>query len=175
MFAHFGAVAKLFAHFGAVARLFAHFGAVAKLFAHFGAVAKLFAHFGAVAKLFAHFGAVLAVTLALANCGSVGASTAITDATRDLREAKQQKADEFAVYYYSRAEVYLQKAKKLNGMGQFQVAQEYARTSSEAAAKSLDVARINKDQSARRDKFAPKKDGKDSEPEVPGFTPSDRK
>ena len=138
-------------------------------------VARALARGCAATRMFAHFGALLVVTLALANCGSVGASTAINDATRDLREAKQQKADEYAVYYYSRAEIYLQKAKKLNGMGQFQVAQEYARTSSEAAAKSLDVARINKDQSARRDKFAPKKDGKDSVPEVPGFTPSDRK
>ncbi len=112
---------------------------------------------------------------AVAGCGSVAASTAITDATRDLREAKQQKADEFAVYYYTRADVFLQKAKKLNGMGHYQVAQEFARVSSEAAAKSLDVARINKDQAARRDKFAPKKDGKDAAPEAPGFTPSDRR
>ncbi|MBM4342856.1 MAG: DUF4398 domain-containing protein [Deltaproteobacteria bacterium] len=118
--------------------------------------------------------AIVAVMVAAAaGCGSVGASTAITDATRDLREAKQQKADEFAVYYYTRADIYLQKAKKLNGMGHYQVAQEYARVSSEAAAKSLDVARINKDQAARRDKFAPKKDGKDAAPAAPGFTPSD--
>lgn len=110
--------------------------------------------------------------LAGAGCGSVGASTAIHDATRDLLEAKQQKADEFAIYYYSRAEVYLQKAKKLNGMGQYQVAQDYARVSQEACAKSLDVARINKDQASRRDKFAPKKDGKDSPGAAPGFTPS---
>ncbi len=119
---------------------------------------------------------VLALALgAIAACGSVSASTALSDATRDLREAKQQKADEFAVYYYTRADIYLQKAKKLNGMGHYQVAQEYARVSSEAAAKSLDVARINKDQAARRDKFAPNKDGKDAAPEAPGFTPSDRR
>ena len=119
----------------------------------------------------------LAAVVALAaspGCGSVSATTAISDASRDLREAKQQKADEFAVYYYTRADIYLQKAKKLNGMGHYQVAHEYARTASEAAAKSLDVARINKDQAARRDKFAPRKDG-DKAPEAPGFTPSDKR
>lgn len=112
---------------------------------------------------------VIAVTGA---CGSIGASTAIHDAARELAEARQHKADEYAVYYYSRAEIYLQKAKKLNGMGQYQAAQEYARVSAEASAKSLDVARINKDQAARRDKFAPKKDGKDGPSGAPGFTPS---
>ena len=117
---------------------------------------------------------VLWVALLLAGCGSVSASGALTDATRDLREAKQQKADEFAVYYYTRAEAYLLKAKKLNGMGQYEAAQDYAKKSIEAATKSLDVARINKDQAARREKFAPKKDGKDAPPDSPGFTPSDR-
>jgi len=114
----------------------------------------------------------IAITAALVTaCGSVAATNAISDASRDLREARQHKADEYAVYYYTRADVYLQKAKKLNGMGQFQVAQEYARVSQDASAKSLDVAKINKDQAARRDKFAPKKDGKDPPP-PPSFTPS---
>lgn len=140
--------------------------------------AKNFAHTAARRVSFGRLARhAIAATLlaALAACGSVGASTAITDATRDLNEAKSQKADTFAEYFYTRAEVYLQKAKKLNGMGQYQVAQEYARVSSEASAKSTDLARINKEQAGRREKFAPKKSDKPGAPEAPGFTPSDKK
>lgn len=104
----------------------------------------------------------------LGGCGSVSASTAINDATRDLHEAKEQKAPEFAVYYYTRADTYLQKAKELNGMGQFQVAAEYARTSQDASEKALGVARTNRDQAARREKFAPKKSDREKNPMLPG-------
>jgi hypothetical protein len=100
-------------------------------------------------------------------CGAVSASTALNEASRDLREAQQQQADKFAPYHYTRAETYLRKAKELNGMGQYQVAGEYARVSQEASTKSLEVARVNKDQAARREKFAPKKSGSDA-PKLPG-------
>lgn len=103
-------------------------------------------------------------------CGAVSASTALNEASRDLREAQQQQADKFAPYHYTRAESYLRKAKELNGMGQYQVAGEYARVSQEASTKSLEVARVNKDQAARREKFAPKKSGSDAPPapKLPG-------
>lgn len=101
-------------------------------------------------------------------CGAVSASTALNEASRDLREAQQQQADKFAPYHYTRAESYLRKAKELNGMGQYQVAGEYARVSQEASTKSLEVARVNKDQAARREKFAPKKSDTPPTPKLPG-------
>lgn len=116
-------------------------------------------------------GALLGVALgAAAGCGAVSASTALNEAGRDLREAQQQQADKFAPYHYTRAETYLRKAKELNGMGQYQVAGEYARVSQEASTKSLEVARVNKEQAARREKFAPKKTGSDNPPapKLPG-------
>lgn len=111
-----------------------------------------------------------AALAAAAGCGAVSASTALNEAGRDLREAQQQQADKFAPYHYTRAETYLRKAKELNGMGQYQVAGEYARVSQEASTKSLEVARVNKEQAARREKFAPKKTGSDAPPapKLPG-------
>lgn len=111
----------------------------------------------------------LAAVMGGAGCGAVSASSALNEANRDLREAQAQQADKYAPYYYTRAESYLQKAKELNGMGQFQVAAEYARVSQEAADKSLEVGKINKEQAGRRDKFAPKK-GNDAPgvPKLPG-------
>jgi hypothetical protein len=109
----------------------------------------------------------VAAALALAGCGSVSASSAISDATRDLRESEAQKAPEYAVYYYARAESYLAKAKECNGMGQFQVATEYARTSQGATEKALEVARAGRDQASRREKFAPKNGEREKAPAVP--------
>ncbi|MBI5607549.1 MAG: DUF4398 domain-containing protein [Deltaproteobacteria bacterium] len=108
-----------------------------------------------------------ALALAAAGCGSVSASSAISDATRDLRESEAQKAPEYAVYYYARAESYLAKAKECNGMGQFQVATEYARTSQGASEKALEMARIGRDQTSRREKFAPKNGEREKAPSVP--------
>lgn len=114
-------------------------------------------------------GLLLAAVIGSAGCGAVSASSAVNEAGRDLSEAQAQQADKYAPYYYTRAESYLQKAKELNGMGQFQVAAEYARVSVEAATKSLEVGKINKEQAGRRDKFAPKK-GSDAPgvPKLPG-------
>lgn len=114
-------------------------------------------------------GLLLGAVIGSAGCGAVSASTALAEASRDLREAQAQQADKYAPYYYTRAESHLQKAKELNGMGQFQVAAEYARVSGEAANKSLEVGKVNKEQAGRRDKFAPKK-GSDAPgvPKLPG-------
>ncbi len=114
-------------------------------------------------------GLLLAAAIGTPGCGAVSASSALNEANRDLREAQAQQADKFAPYYYTRAESYLQKAKELNGMGQFQVAAEYARVSQEAAGKSLEVGKVNKEQAGRRDKFAPKKPSDTpSTPKLPG-------
>lgn len=108
-----------------------------------------------------------ALAVVAAGCGSVSASSAISDATRDLRETEAQKAPEYAVYYYARAESYLAKAKECNGMGQFQVATEYARTSQGASEKALEMARLGRDQASRREKFAPKNGEREKAPVVP--------
>lgn len=132
-------------------------------------LAKLHDHRRDSRRIPRHLGLLLAAVIASAGCGAVSASSALNEANRDLREAQAQQADKYAPYYYTRAESYLQKAKELNGMGQFQVAGEYARVSQEAADKSLEVGKINKEQAGRRDKFAPKK-GNDNPgvPKLPG-------
>ena len=112
----------------------------------------------------------LLAAAALGGCGSVTTTGALNDAERQLNEARGIDADKYAVYEYTRADVYFQKAKKLAGEGQFEQASEYARASQNASEKSIDVARLNKDREARRAKFAPKP--KDEAPrKVPSFTP----
>jgi hypothetical protein len=111
--------------------------------------------------------AALLAVCALAGCGAVSASSALSDAQRGLEEARAQQADEFAPYDYTRADAFYQKAKACNGMGQYQIAASYARTSQDAATKSLDVAKANKEQAARRKKFAPTQDGKSPAPVRP--------
>lgn len=114
--------------------------------------------------------AVLTAMLLAIGCGSVTAASNLGDAQRQLDEAKGLEADQYAIYEYTRAYSYLQKAKKLNGEGMYEQASEYARLSQTAADKALDVARMNKDREKRREKFAPKK--KEEGRKAPGFTPS---
>lgn len=114
--------------------------------------------------------ACLASATVAMGCGSVSATGSLNDAERQLNEARGLQADTYAVYEYTRADSYFQKAKKLAGEGQFEQAAEYARASQSAAEKSIDVARLNKDREARKAKFAPKT--KDEAPrKVPSFTP----
>lgn len=102
-------------------------------------------------------------------CGSVSAASSLSDAQELLDEAQSREAEKFAPYEYTRAATYLQKAKECNGMGQFEAAGDFAGESQKAAEKAMQVARLNKEQSMRRERFAPTR--KDPPKARPGAKP----
>ncbi len=118
----------------------------------------------------------LLASLGLGGCGSVTASSSISDARHAVDEVNAHDGDKYAPYETTRATVYLQKAKKLQGEGMYEQATEYARISQTAAEKAVDVARLNEDREKRRQKFAPKdagtRDRPAEPPKAPSFTPS---
>jgi len=102
-------------------------------------------------------------------CGSVSSQSAIGDALLELDEARGLGAEDNAPYEYTSAFMYLQKAKKLNGQGQYEQASEYASKSREVSKKSMEVTRLALDRAKRQEKFAPKKKDDD------GAAPKDAK
>lgn len=109
-------------------------------------------------------GAVLA-----SGCGSVSAASSLSDAQELLDEAQGREAAKFAPYEYTRAATYLDKAKECNGMGQYEAAGDFASESQKAAEKAMQVARLNKEQAGRRERFAPTR--KDPPKTRPGAAP----
>lgn len=95
------------------------------------------------------------LVVAGSGCGSVSAAASLSDANDVLAEARGREAERFAPYEYTRAATYLDKAKECNGMGQYEAAGDFARESQKAAEKAMQVARLNKEQSLRRERFAP--------------------
>jgi hypothetical protein len=95
------------------------------------------------------------LVVAGSGCGSVSAAASLSDANDVLTEARGREAERFAPYEYTRALTYLDKAKECNGMGQYEAAGDFARESQKAAEKAMQVARLNKEQSLRRERFAP--------------------
>lgn len=95
-------------------------------------------------------------------CGSVSSQSAIGDALLELDEARGLGAEDNAPYEYTSAFMYLQKAKKLNGQGQYEQASEYASKSREVSKKAVEVTRLALDRAKRMEKFAPKKKDDDT-------------
>lgn len=111
----------------------------------------------------------LGTALLASGCGSVSAASSLSDAQELLDEAQGREAPKYAPYEYTRAATYLDKAKECNGMGQYEAAGDFASESQKAAEKAMQVARLNKEQAGRRERFAPTR--KDPPKTRPGAAP----
>ena len=64
--------------------------------------------------------------LEVLSCGAVNSTTAIIDARRQIELAKAKEADIYASYEFTKATLYLKKAKELQGYTEYQQSVIYA-------------------------------------------------
>ncbi|MEY3013003.1 MAG: hypothetical protein RIT45_1738 [Pseudomonadota bacterium] len=106
---------------------------------------------------------VLGASLASGGCGPVSTASTISDADRDLEECTSLEAERRAPYEFTKARALLEKAKELEGYGQYESATNFARQSRTMSEKAIDVARLAAEREKRDEKFgkrkAPKADG----------------
>ncbi len=76
-----------------------------------------------------------------AACGPVIATSNIVSADAALEEARLLNAQRFAPYWYHSAELFLAKARELDGHSEYQFASEYAGIALVRAGKALDITR----------------------------------
>jgi hypothetical protein len=74
-------------------------------------------------------------------CGPVIATSNIIQADAALEEARLLNAQRFAPYWYRSAELFLAKARQLDGHSEYQFASEYAGISLVRANKALEITR----------------------------------
>lgn len=91
-------------------------------------------------------------------CGPVSTASTIGDADRDLEEAETLEAKRRAPYEYTKARALLEKAKELEGYGQYESASNFARQSRLMSEKAIDVARLAAEREKRDEKFGKRKD-----------------
>ena len=81
------------------------------------------------------------VLLGAAACGPVIATSNIVSADAALEEARLLNAQRFAPYWYHSAELFLAKARQLDGHSEYQFASEYAGIALVRANKALEITR----------------------------------
>jgi len=86
----------------------------------------------------------LSAALGLAACGPVTSTTSIIDARDKLAQAKREGAETFAPYEYSKADLYLHKAKELQGHSAYQQSDLFAIRAKDMAVEALRVTETNK-------------------------------
>ena len=84
---------------------------------------------------------VIALLCSLSACGPVIATSNIVAADAALEEARLLNAQRFAPYWYSSAELFLQKAREYDGHSEYQFASEFAGLALIRASKALDITR----------------------------------
>jgi len=94
--------------------------------------------------------ALLLLALALcAGCGPVASTSHYVDARDSLGVAQAEGAAEYAPYEYTKAEIYLRKAKELQGRSDYEQSVVFANEANDMAKKALEVARKNKAKAER--------------------------
>ena len=88
---------------------------------------------------------VLALGFLVTACGPITSQTSIIDARDVLTEARRQGADTFAPYEYTKASLYLRKAKELQGHADYQQSDIFAQRSRGMAQEAIKVTAANKD------------------------------
>ena len=88
-------------------------------------------------------GLLLTVAFGIISCGPITATTAIADATVALEAARGIQADQYAVYEFESAVLYLRKAREEEGYSDFQTAINLAGRSRAFSEKARDLARVN--------------------------------
>ena len=97
--------------------------------------------------------------LALAGCGPVASSSAVTDAAEAIKQAEQVNAHRFAAFSYWSAVNYLEKAKQVEGYSEFGPATDFAVLSMEIALRSIEETKeFHHQEKLRRERL--KKSGK---------------
>jgi hypothetical protein len=86
----------------------------------------------------------LSAALGLAACGPVTSTTSIIDAREKLTEARREGAETFAPYEYAKADLYLHKAKELQGHSEYQQSDLFAIRAKDMAGEALRVTGANK-------------------------------
>jgi hypothetical protein len=84
---------------------------------------------------------VIALLCSLSACGPVIATSNIVSADAALEEARLLNAQRFAPYWYHSAELFLKKARELDGHSEYQFASEFAGLALVRASKALDITR----------------------------------
>jgi len=97
--------------------------------------------------------------LALAGCGPVASSSAVTDAAEAIKQAEEVNAHRFAAFSYWSAVNYLEKAKQVEGYSEFGPATDFAVLSMEIALRSIEETKeFHHQEKLRRERL--KKSGK---------------
>lgn len=86
------------------------------------------------------WGVVITGLVAASGCGPIQATSLMMDAELLLHTAKSADAPKLAVYDYTKAELYLHKAKEEEGYADHEIAIAYAQKAKEHAAKARDIA-----------------------------------
>lgn len=86
----------------------------------------------------------MATLLAGAGCGPISSTTHLIDARDQFKVAKREEAKTFAPYEYTRAELYLRKAKELQGYSEYQQSMVFAIRAKDMSVEAVKVARKNK-------------------------------
>jgi hypothetical protein len=84
---------------------------------------------------------ILTLLYSLSACGPVIATSNIVSADAALEEARLLNAQRFAPYWYHSAELFLKKARELDGHSEYQFASEFAGLALVRATKALDITR----------------------------------
>jgi hypothetical protein len=84
---------------------------------------------------------IIALLLTCSACGPVIATSNIVSADAALEEARLLNAQRFAPYWYHSAELFLGKARELDGHSEYQFASEYAGVALVRANKALEITR----------------------------------
>lgn len=94
--------------------------------------------------------ALLFLALALvAGCGPVASTSHYVDARDSLGVARSEGAEEYAPYEFTKAEIYLRKAKELQGRSDYEQSVVFANQAGDMAKKAVEVARKNKAKAER--------------------------
>jgi hypothetical protein len=91
----------------------------------------------------------LTVLAALPACGPVAATSRVVDARAEVEAALAAGADTWAPYEYTKAQIYLRKAKELEGRSDYQQSMVFAGEAEEMATRALEVAKKNKAKAER--------------------------
>ena len=80
---------------------------------------------------------VISFLLIATSCGAVNSTTAIIDARNQIKQAKAKEADIYAPYEYTKAVLFLKKAKELQGYTEYQQSVVYAINAKDNAQKAI--------------------------------------
>ena len=102
----------------------------------------------------------IAILLVGTACGPISSTTHLIDARDQFKIAKREEAKTYAPYEYTKAEIYLRKAKELQGYSEYQQSMVFAIRAKDMSVEAVKVSRKNKAKQQRlKLRKAPQKPG----------------